>query len=221
MATAIGAVGGPQAVANSNFAGEGMDQIAEGINITNMNDVRTMNNVAPMQAQLDMQVDNINQNRNVKVYDDTNKTLQNADNFQNWKILNEARLFNDLIGNRANTANLNSTYDYLQINPEQAGAISFKGGKAYEKVGKEPDKQKAFLDAYTDLRKNLPADQKIDDSFLKMYLGMNSNATPDISNAQLEMQRRAASLGYPGSQGKSGKEIKRMVVPFYTGKMGT
>jgi hypothetical protein len=221
MATAIGAVGGPQAVANSNFAGEGMDQIAEGINITNKNNVGTMNNVGPMQTQLAMQVDNINQNRNIKVYDDTNKTLQNADNFQNWKILNEARLFNDLIGNKANTANLNSTYDYLQINPEQAGAISFKGGKAYEKVGKEPDRQKAFLDAYTDLRKNLPADQKIDDDFLKMYLGMNANATPDISNAQLEMQRRAASLGYPGSQGKSGKEIKRMVVPFYTGKMGT
>lgn len=221
MAGALGAAGGAQAVANSNIQGTAIEGIAAGINNTNRNNFGIMNQVAPMQAQLDMQVDNINQNRNVKVYDDTNKTLQNADNFQNWKILTEARLFNDLIGNRANTANLNSTYDYLQINPEQAGAISFKGGKAYEKVGKEPDRQKAFLDAYADLRKNLPADQKIDNDFLKMYMGMNSNATPDISNAQLEMQRRAASLGYPGSQGKSGKEIKRMVVPFYTGKMGT
>jgi len=220
MAGALGAAGGAQAVANSNIQGTAIEGIAAGINNTNRNNFGIMNQVAPMQAQLDMQVDNINQNRNIKVYDDTQKTLQAADNFKNWKVLTEARLFNDLIGNRANTANLNSTYDYFQINPDQAGAITFKGGKAYEKVGKEPDKQKAFLDAYTDLRKNLPADQKIDDSFLKMYLGMGSNTSPDISNAQLEMQRRAASLGYPGSQGKSGKEIKRMVVPFYTGKMG-
>jgi len=222
MATAIGAVGGPQAVANSNFAGEGMDQIAEGINITNMNDVRTMNNVAPMQAQLDMQVDNINQNRNIKVYDDTNKTLQNADNFQNWKILNEARLFNDLIGNRANTANLNSTYDYFQINPRQAGAISFKGGKAYEKapVTDQASMKKAYFDNVAEYSKNVgraPTAGEIEGFF--KYIG-GPNATPDIGNAQLEMQRRAASLGYPTYQGKSGKEIKRMVVPFYTGKMG-
>jgi hypothetical protein len=223
MATAIGAVGGPQAVANSDFAGRSMDLISEGINKTNMNNVAIMNNVAPMQAQLDMQVDNINQNRNIKVYDDTQKTLQAADNFKNWKILNEARLFNDLIGNRANTANLNSTYDYLQINPEQAGFISFKGGKAYEKapVTDQASMKKAYFDNVAEYSKNVgraPTAGEIEGFF--KYIG-GPNATPDTSNAQLEMQRRAASLGYPGSQGKSGKEIKRMVVPFYTGKMGT
>ena len=221
MAGALGAAGGPQAVANSNIQGTALDGIAEGINRVNTNDVRIMNSVAPMQAQLDMQVDNINQNRNIKVYDDTQKTLQAADNFKNWKVLTEARLFNDLIGNRANTANLNSTYDYFQINPDQAGAITFKGGKAYEKVGPQPDRQKAFLDAYATLKKTMSPGEKVDDGIMEMYMGLAPNENPNISKGQLEMQNKVASFGYPGSQGKSGKEIKRMVVPFYTGKMGT
>jgi hypothetical protein len=221
MAGALGAVGGPQAVANSNIQGTAMDQIAQGINRVNSNNVGIMNQVAPMQAQLDMQTDAINQARNIKVYDDTQKTLQNHDNFLNWKIGKEAELFNTALTNRANTYNLNTLYDNFAIDPTTGGPIGFKGKKAFEKVGKEPDRQEEFLNAYTKLRKNLPADQKIDDSFLKMYLGMSPNQNPDITNAQLEMQRKGVPMGYPTSQGKSGKEIKRMVVPFYTGKMGT
>lgn len=220
MAGALGAAGGPQAVANSNIQGTAIEGIAQGINRVNTNNVGIMNQVAPMQAQLNMQTDAINQGRNIKVYDDTQKTLQNADNFRNWKIAKENELFNTALTNRANTYNLNTTYDNYAISPEQAGAIGFTNSKALQKVGKEPDKQKAFLDAYTELRKNLPADQKIDEGFLKMYLGMNPVATPDISNAQLEMQRKGTPTGYPQTQSKSGKEIKRMAVPFYTGKMG-
>lgn len=220
MANALGAVGGPQAVANSNIQGQTLDANAQAINRTNSNNIGIMNQVAPMQAQLNMQVDAINQGRNIKVYDDTQKTLQNHDNFLNWKIAKNAELENTALTNRANTYNLNTLYDNYAIDPTTGGPIGFKGNKAFQKVGKEPDKQKAFLDAYTELRKNLPADQKIDESFLKMYLGMSPNQNPDITNAQLEMQRNGVPMGYPTSQGKSGKEIKKMIVPFYTGKMG-
>jgi hypothetical protein len=220
MAQALGAVGGPQAVASSNIQGAAMDDIAQGINRTNMNNVGIMNQVSPMQAQLDMQVDALNQARNIKVYDDTQKTLQAADNFKNWKIGKNAELENTALTNRANTYNLNTLYDNYAIDPTTGGPIAFKGNKAFQKVGKEPDRQKAFLDAYTELRKNLPADQKIDEGFLKMYLGMSPNQNPDITNAQLEMQRSGVPMGYPTSQVKSGKEIKKMIVPFYTGKMG-
>ena len=221
MAQALGAVGGPQAVATSNIQGQTIDANAQAINRTNMNNVGIMNQVAPMQAQLNMQTDAINQGRNIKVYDDTQKTLQAADNFQNWKIGKEAELFNTALTNRANTYNLNSIYDYYAIDPTTGGPIGFKGGKALQKVGKEPDKQKMILDSYAELKKNLGPDQKVDMDFLKLYMGMSPSATPDISNAQLEMQRRGAPQGYPQTQSKSGKEIKRMIVPFYTGKMGT
>jgi hypothetical protein len=221
MAQALGAVGGPQAVANSNIQGQTIDANAQAINRTNMNNVGIMNQVAPMQAQLNMQTDAINQGRNIKVYDDTQKTLQAADNFKNWKIGKEAELFNTALTNRANTYNLNSIYDYYAIDPTTGGPIGFKGGKALQKVGKEPDRQKMILDSYAELKKNLGPDQKVDMDFLKLYMGMNPSATPDISNAQLEMQKRGAPQGYPQTQSKSGKEIKRMIVPFYTGKMGT
>jgi hypothetical protein len=220
MAGALGAAGGPQAVATSNIQGTALEGIAQGINRVNTNNVGIMNQVAPMQAQLNMQVDGINQARNIKVYDDTQKTLQNHDNFQNWKIGKEAELFNTALTNRANTYNLNTTYDNFSIDPTTGGPIYYKNSKALQKVGKEPDRQKILLDSYAELKKNLGPDQKVDLDFLKMYMGMSPSANTDITNAQLEMQRRGTPMGYPQAQSKSGKEIKRMVVPFYTGKMG-
>ena len=220
MAGALGAAGGAGAVANSNIHGTAMEGIAGGINNVNMNNVRTMNNVAPMQAQLDMQVDNINQNRNIKVYDDTQKTLQNHDNFLNWKIGKEAELFNTALTNRANTYNLNTLYDNYAIDPTTGGPIGFKGNKAFQKVKPQPDRQEQFLNDYTKLKKNLPADTKVDEWFAKMYFGLGANETPDITNMQAELKKNGMPIGYPTYQGKSGKEIKRMVVPFYTGKMG-
>ena len=220
MAGALGAAGGPQAIASSNIQGAGMDQIAQIINKVNTNNVGIMNQVASVQPQLDMQVDALNQARNIKVYDDTQKTLQAADNFKNWKIGKNAELENTALTNRANTYNLNTVYENYAIDPTTGGPIAFKGNKAFQKVGKEPDKQKAFLDAYTELRKNLPADQKIDESFLKMYLGMSPNQNPDMTNYQAEMLRNGLPQVGPLSQTKSGKEIKKMIVPFYTGKMG-
>ena len=220
MAGALGAAGGPQAVATSNIQGTALEGIAQGINRVNTNDINIMNHVAPMQAQLNMQVDGINQARNIKVYDDTQKTLQNHDNFKNWKIGKESELFNTALTNRANTYNLNTTYDNFSIDPTTGGPIYYKNSKALQKVGKEPDRQKILLDSYAELKKNLGPDQKVDLDFLKMYMGMSPSANTDITNAQLEMQRRGTPMGYPQAQSKSGKEIKRMVVPFYTGKMG-
>jgi hypothetical protein len=221
MAGALGAAGGPQAIASSNIQGTAMDDIAQGIDRVNMSNVGIMNQVAPMQAQLDMQTDAINQARNIKVYDDTQKTLQAHDNFLNWKIGKNAELENTALTNRANTYNLNTLYDNYAIDPTTGGPIGFKGKKAFEKVKPQGDKQEEFLNAYTKLRKNLPADQKIDESFLKMYLGMSPNETADVTNMQAELKKNGMPIGYPTSQGKSGKEIKKMIVPFYTGKMGT
>jgi len=221
MAGALGAAGGPQAVASSNIQGTAMDDIAQGIDRVNMSNVGIMNQVAPMQAQLNMQIDGINQARNMAVYDNTQKTLQNHDNFLNWKIGKQAELENTALTNRANTYNLNTLYDNYAIDPTTGGPIAFKGNKAFQKVGKQADKQEEFLNAYTKLRKNLPADQKIDESFLKMYFGMAANENPDMTNYQAEALRNGLPQVGPLSQTKSGKEIKKMIVPFYTGKMGT
>jgi hypothetical protein len=218
MAQALGAVGGPQAVAASNIQGTAMDNIAQGINNVNTNNVRIMNQVAPMQSQLNMQVDAINQARNMKVYDDTQKTLQSSDNFQNWKIGKENELFNAALTNRANTANLNSIYDNYSIDPTTGGIIGFKGAKALQKVGKQPDLIKNFYDQVVDYERQ--TGKPMPDALINKLFPGQTAIDPDITNAQLEAQRRGAPIGYPQTQSKSGKEIKRMVVPFYTGKMG-
>jgi len=218
MANALGAVGGPQAVANSNIQGQAMDANAQAINRVNTNDVGIMNQVAPMQAQLNMKVDEINQGRNMNVYDNTQKTLQNADNFKNWKINKQNELFNTALTNRANTYNLNSTYDYYAIDPTTGGPIYYKNGKALQKVGPQPDLMKNFYDKVADYGRQ--TGEEMPAELIKaLYPGQMANNNPDISNAQLEMQRRGNPQGYV--QGKSGKEIKRMIVPFYTGKMGS
>ncbi len=220
MANALGAVGGPQAVVNSNIQGQTMDANAQAINRVNTNNVGIMNQMAPMQAQLDMQVDGINQARNIKVYDDTQKTLQNSDNFKNWKIAKQNELFNTAITNRADTYNLNSTYDYFAIDPTTGGPIYYKNGKALQKVGPQPNYLKGFYDQVVDYERQ--TGKPMPDALVKaLYPGQMANNTPDVTNAQLEMQRKGAPQGYPQDNGKSGKEIKRMIIPFYTGKMGS
>lgn len=220
MAGALGAAGGPQAVANSNIQGTALEGIAQGINRVNTNNVGIMNQVAPMQAQLNMQTDAINQGRNIKVYDDTQKTLQNADNFQNWKIAKQNELFNTALTNRANTYNLNSTYDYFGINPEDAGAIEFTNSKALQKVGKGPDLMKNFYDQVADYEKQ--TGKAMPEALVKALYPGQAAGNPDMTNVQAEWQKKGLPPQYVQPQmGRSGKEIKRMIVPFYTGKMGT
>ena len=223
-----GIIGGPGAVAAmSNVQGKTLDANAKAINRVNTNNVGIMNRVAAMQPQLDMGINLENDRRNIKLYDDFNKTLQLGDNFRNRKTMANARLQNTALTNRANTYNINTVYDNYAINPTTGGMIDFTNPNALKKVGLPPDNQKALLDAYTDLRKNLPADQKVDMDFLKLYMGMGNNGPRDITNAQAEAQRRGMPMSYPTSASKGlevgpkGKKIKKMVVPFYTGKMGS
>jgi len=223
-----GIIGGPGAVAAmSNVQGKTLDANAKAINRVNTNNVGIMNRVAAMQPQLDMGINLENDRRNIKLYDDFNKTLQLGDNFRNRKTMANARLQNTALTNRANTYNINTVYDNYAINPTTGGMIDFTNPNALKKVGLPPDNQKALLDAYTDLRKNLPADQKVDMDFLKLYMGMGNNGPRDITNAQAEAQRRGMPMSYPTSAskglevGSKGKKIKKMVVPFYTGKMGS
>jgi hypothetical protein len=220
MAGALAGAGGVQAVASSNIQGTALDDIAQNIDRVNMSNVGIMNQVAPMQAQLNMKVDDVNQARNMAVYDNTQKTLQNHDNFLNWKIGKQAELENTALTNRANTYNLNTLYDNYAIDPTTGGPIGFKGNKAFQKVKPQGDRQEQFLNDYTKLKKNLPADTKVDEWFAKMYFGLGANETPDMTNYQAELKRNGLPQAGPLSQGKSGKEIKKMIVPFYTGKMG-
>ena len=95
-------------------------------------------------------------------------------------------------------------------------------GDALEKVGLPKDQQKAFLDSYTQLQKNLGPDVKVDADMIKAYMSLGQpTAASNQSNAAAEFARLGSPQFYPTGKSKVGKEIKRMVVPFYTGKMGS
>lgn len=221
IAQALGAAGGPQAIANSNIQGETLNDLAQNFDRVNMSNVGIMNQIAPMQTQLDMQTDALNQARNIEVYNNTQKTLQNSDNFKNWKIAKRNELFNTALTNRANTYNLNSTYDYYAVDPTTGGPIYYKNGKALQKVGPQPDLIKNFYNQVADYERQ--TGEKMSKELLeKLYPSQQQNVSPDITNTQLELQRRGQPISYVQPQmSRSGKEIKRMVVPFYTGKMGS
>ena len=218
MANALGAVGGPQAVANSQIQGQTLAANAQAINRVNTNNVGIMNQVAAMQPQLDMAVNQENAKRQMGVYDGTQKTLQAHDNFLNWKIGKNAELQNAALTNRANTYNLNSIYDNYAVNPTSGGMINFTNPNALKKVGPQPDYLKGFYDQVVDYERQ--TGKPMPDALVKaLYPGQMANNTRDMTNAEAEMQQKGVPISYPTSASK-GKEIKRMVVPFYTGKMG-
>ena len=224
MASALGAYG-PQALARSNVFGKTLDANAKAINQVNSNNVKTMNQVASLQPQLDMQIDRANAAKDTKLYDDTTVSLQNAQNFSNWKAAKSNELYNAGITGAANTANMNDLYNYYDINPQAAGRVEWgENGRDLYK-NDNPDRQKAYLDAIVTLKKNLPG-QEITNDLINNYLG---NANQNTGNQTVGMNEAANNelTGYSGSnvqitrEGKQGGEqIKKWAMPFYSGKMG-
>ena len=198
MANALGAYG-PQAIARSNIQGKTLDANAKAINTVNQNNVRTMNRVAALQPQLDMRVDIANNKRAKDLYDNTVVALQNKDNFDNWKTAKNAELFNTAITNASNAYNMNTLYDYYNIDPSSGGDVVFTpGGRQLYKQSQVDGKQQ-MLDDYIDLKKNLGPNVEVDEDFLKMYMGMGSNQVmPGTTAGQNELQQRGIP-GYPGS----------------------
>ena len=221
IAQALGAAGGPQAVANSNIQGQAMDANAKAIDRVNRNNIGIANQYGAMQAQYDMAIDAENAKRDVGVYDNTQKALQAADNFRNWRVGQNVALQNAALTNRANTYNLNSTFDNFAIDPTTGGPIGFTNARALQKTGQPQDAEalkKAYYTDISDLSRELGR-SPTEDEIKGFYTYTKPQAfNPDMARGPQEVAARQAGLGYP--TGAKGKEIKRMVVPFYTGKMG-
>jgi len=218
---------GPQQIARSNIQGKTMAANAKAINLVNQNNVRTMNQVGMMQPQLDYKFNLAQADIDQNAYDGTVKALQDSDNFDNAYINKAVELMNTAQTNKANTANLNSLYDYYGINPDEYGRIDFTDqGKQLFKQNKEDADEAYFrkIAEYT-RRTGVQPTKEIEN---RIYQDTHSGL-PNIGGTtygQQELQSRGIP-GYPGSnvqvdEGKHGmeKKIKKWVMPFYSGKMG-
>jgi len=220
IANALGAVGGPQAVANSNIQGQNLAANAAAIGKTNSANVGIANQFTAMQGQMDAQFNQLDANRNVKQYDDTQKVLQASDNFKNWRTGENAKLQNAALTNRANTFNLNTTYDNYAVDPRTGGMVGFTNPNALKKTGSVADREsrkRQYFEDISELSTGLgrtPSEAEIK-GYLNRIGGTQPNDQTTIGKAELRSKGAAGRA----TAGK-GKEIKRMVVPFYTGKMG-
>ena len=216
IANALGAVGGPQAVANSNIQGQNLAANAAAVGATNSRNVGTANQFETIRAQIDPQFNQLEANRKTKLFDDTNKTLQSADNFRNWRMGENAKLQNAALTNRANTFNLNTTYDNYAVDPRTGGMIGFTNPNALKKVGDKGDALEAYYDKVSDYEKQ--TGQKMPDALVKaLYPGQVASSNGYTTRVASELKQKGAA---GRTTAEKGKEIKRMVVPFYTGKMG-
>lgn len=214
IAGALGAVGGPQAIANSNIAGQTLAANAAAINRTNTNNVNIANNAELQQNQFDQAINAENDKRNIEVYDNTNKTLQAHNNFNNWKMNQRVIAQNNALDNRAWADAENKRHDYFNIDPLSGGLIRQTGSRPLEKTGTQQDRSEAWFNNLAEFQNNTQG-MEVTDSMWDSYnnyingTGSNTNSVPDITKR-------------PGSSARRGREtkIKRMAVPFYTGKMG-
>jgi hypothetical protein len=215
MANALGAAGGPQAVAGSNIQGQTLDANAKAINRVNSNNVNIANQSSAMQAQYDDRVNMENARRQTKVYDDTQKTLQASDNFRNWRVGENVKLQNAALTNRANTYNLNSTYDTFATDPTTGGMVGMTNPRGLEKVGNPADQMQAYYDKVADYEKQ--TGRQMPDALVKaLYPGAPNQSYGN--QYQQELAKNQATIGRQSAA--KGKEIKGRAFPFYTGKMG-
>ena len=236
MAGALGAYG-PQAISRSDVFGKTLDANAKAINQVNSNNVRTMNQVATMQPQLNMKVDMANNATNKQLYDDTITALQQKDNFTNWRTGKYNELFNAGLTNLANTFNLNTINPNMNVNPNQFGMIEFTedGRKLY----KDGDTDIAYQRAqqFQRAQELIGEDSKgVQRPVTKDYLeflypgsGTTKTSRPNQTRGQYDLQNNGLPPGYqqPIAQSKMGSEKKKdktslskWAVPFYTGKIG-
>ena len=219
IAQALGAAGGPQAVANSNLAGQVMKANARAIGATNTKNVAIDNRAKAMNAQMDAQFNQLDGNRKVKLYDDTQKVLQANDNFKNWRIGQQAALQNAALTNRANTFNLNTTYDNYAVDPRTGGMVGMTNSRGLERTGSVADREARKQQYFNDIAElDRELGRKATEPEIKGYLEMvGGMPRRDLTNYE-EEARESGFGSYPSAA--SGREIKRMAVPFYTGKMG-
>ena len=219
IAQALGASGGPQAVANSDLAGQVMKANARAIGTTNSKNVVTDNRAKAMNAQMDAQFNQLDGNRKVKLYDDTQKVLQANDNFKNWRISQQAALQNAALTNRANTFNLNTTYDNYAVDPRTGGMVGMTNSRGLERTGSVADREARKQQYFNDMAElDRELGKEASDAQIKGYLEM-VGGMPRRDRTNYQQEASESGFGsYPSAA--SGKEIKRMAVPFYTGKMG-
>lgn len=215
----------------SQAQGKAFAQNANTFAQVHQRNIGTVNRGLAMNAQLEAAAKREQRDRDVKLYDDTQLTLQNYMDEKNLDREQYTGLMNTAITNRANTANLNTLYPYFNIDPTTGGMIDLadnlpalvanKSAAGVNNYGSYTDRANAFAklqkDGFSneDIKTIMGPGSKASSAKVAPSYGVDPNA-----DALRMVRNLGVRAGYPGTTGKKGKEIKKYVVPFYTGKTG-
>jgi len=215
----------------SQAQGKAFAQNANTFAQVHQRNIGTVNRGLAMNAQLEAAGKREQRDRDVKLYDDTQLTLQNYMDEKNLDREQYTGLMNTAITNRANTANLNTLYPYFNIDPTTGGMIDVADNLpaiVANKSAANTNNYGSYTDranAYSQLQKDGFSEEDI-----KTIMGSGSKTAPTkgapsygadpYADALRMIRETGMPAGYPGTTGKKGKEIKKYVVPFYTGKTG-
>jgi len=215
----------------SQAQGKAFAQNANTFAQVHQRNIGTVNRGLAVNAQLEAGAKMEQNRRDVKLYDDTQLTLQNYMDEKNLDREQYTGLMNTAITNRANTANLNTLYPYFNIDPTTGGMIDVADNLpaiVANKSAANTNNYGSYTDranAYSQLQKDGFSEEDI-----KTIMGSGSKTAPTkgapsygadpYADALRMIRETGMPAGYPGTTGKKGKEIKKYVVPFYTGKTG-
>ena len=206
---------GPQATSAriSGVQGKTAAKLADTIAGVNQRNVKTINNANQINSRLEAVTEREQRDRRVKEYDDYERALEQYNNERMFDRDQGLLALSNALTNRAYTYNLNQLQPYYNVDPSSGGMINMTNTRGALDLNPSRANRFSNQDYYNrmnDLQKRFPNANTGD--VIKMYDQMYGDNTNTNRNPYIP--------GYPGGIARRGKQVKRPIVPFYSGKMG-
>lgn len=226
-AQALGAFAGPQSLSARMAKAQGDSLRANANTFAQVHgrNIGTVNRGKQVDAQFRAGAQKEQRDRNVKLYDDTQLTLQNYMDEKNLDREQMADLQANAYTNMANTYNLNTLYPYFNIDPTTGGMIGLTDDLPALVANKQAANQLSQSEQMEQSALEMKA-RGIDPTNINKILDLQygSKSGPmsmEGVDPNADVMRMIRESGMPMGYGKKGKEIKKYIVPFYTGKVGS
>jgi hypothetical protein len=225
---AMGAFGGKnQLMANLAAAqGQASDDIANVVAGVNQRNVGTVNQANQINAGLEQQFNQLEDQRATTQYNDTVRSLQTFMDEQNFDREQYADAMANMITNMSDTYNMNQMYDLFNIRPLAGGDVQQVGSKAFQPSAQA--NEWAFMNDYVEAAKRAKTlgltdkDGNVDPNVLQAIIAQKqaSGGYTHPRETAGQSQMRDYMAGYRGRKKGGESKMKKWAVPFYTGKMG-
>ena len=226
-AQALGSFTGPQSLSARMAKAQGDSLRANANTFAQVHgrNIGTVNRGKQVDAQFRAGAQKEQRDRKVKLYDDTQLTLQNYMDEKNLDREQMADLQANAYTNMANTYNLNTLYPYFNIDPTTGGMIGLTGDLPALVANKQAANQLSQMEQMEQSALEMKA-RGVDPTNINKILDLQyGSKTAPVSTEGLDptadVLRMIRESGMPMGYAKKGKEIKKYIVPFYTGKVGS